>query len=47
MGTFMTAFGHSRLRGDHDDLAFEWLKTAINENIDTSNSIMKIQINII
>ena len=42
----MTAFGHSRLRGDHEDLAFEWLKTAINEHIDT-NSIMKIQINII
>ena len=43
----MTAFGHSRLRGDHEDLAFEWLKAVINENIDTSNSIMKIQINII
>lgn len=43
----MTAFGHSRLRGGHEDLPFEWLKTAINENIDTSNSIMKIQINII
>ena len=44
----MTAFGHSRLKGDHEDLAFEWLKTAINEKIYYNfNSIMKIQINII
>ena len=37
----MTVFGYSRLRGEHEGLAFEWLQTAINENIDTS--IMKIK----
>ena len=36
MGTFMTAFGHFRLRGDHEGLAFKWSQTTIDENIDTS-----------